>query len=168
MLTEEQKKRREAADAAEAYVVEAINALCRDTNTLSIGNMYSRIDGLLMERRTNRVIGVYEIKCRNISFADVVRKFNCELIVDKHKLESLKAASSVLRCPSYLFTYLMGDGVIYRSPITDEYGDWVCLKREQVTTAPLLLGGDAALKEMSQIKLDGGTVLGTHKQVGTI
>jgi len=168
MLTEEQKKRREAADAAESYVVDSINTHWREVNTLSIGNMYSRVDGLLLERRSNRVMGVYEIKCRNISFSDVVGKYDCELVIDKHKLESLQSVAIALRCPSYLFTYMMGDGVIYRSPITDEYGNWMCVKRQETTVAPLTLGGSAGAKEVFQLMLDGGTVLGTHKQTGKI
>lgn len=168
MLTEEQKKRREAADAAEKYVVDTINKKCREVHTVSIGSHWSKVDGLLMERHTHEIIGVYEIKCRNISFADVVKKYDCELIIDRHKLDALQAVSAAMRVPSYVYTYLMGDGVIYRSPITNEYGDWVCNKRDEQVTAPLNLGGMPGPKEVTQVMLDGGTVLSTHEQLGKL
>lgn len=166
MVTATMEKRQEAALRAEEHVFSVISKTSPLLAYHRFHNPYSRLDGMIINRNEGTIVGVYEIKCRNIKFADVVGNYSCELLIDTHKVESLQTISHSLRVASYLFTYLMGDGVILRIQITNDKGDYVCEKREEVTVATKNLGGVPVEKPVTQIRLDGGTIIATREPLG--
>lgn len=163
-MTDRQQKAKEY----EGEVVKLIKSTHRSWAITEPPDKYAKIDGISYNRLNQQTEAVYEIKCRNASFSDLLTKFNGELIVDTSKLESLQAVSSVLLVPSYIFTYMLSDGFILKTKITDDSGNYVCNKKDAVQNSSAGMNKGNVDKMMSKIKLDGTTILSTTQPVGSI
>lgn len=165
---EEKRKRLAAAKEAESYVCEQLSIIKRSWNIVRPYHRYASLDGVAYCDRTNEMICVFDIKARNTSLVELVTRYGYSMMVDASKIESMKAASRVWRVPGYLYFYLMKDGVIYEQQITDENGDPACRIQAKESYGPKHLGGEGAVKNVAEIRLDGGTILKTDAEKGSI
>jgi hypothetical protein len=95
-------------------------------------------------------------------------KYDGELIIDTQKLEGLQSVSSVLCIPSYVFTYMLHDGFVLKTKITNDKGEYVCNKKDAVQQSSAGIGKGVKDKMMSKVKLDGTEILSTTQPVGSI
>ena len=99
---EEKKQRLAAAKEAESYVCEQLSIIKRSWNIVRPYHRYASLDGVAYCDRTNEMICVFDIKARNTSLVELVTRYGYSMMVESSKIESIKAASSVLRVPGYL------------------------------------------------------------------
>jgi hypothetical protein len=158
--------KRKQMEAAAREVVKVILRSSPNCGWLDAGSSsYSRIDGMLFTGNlSNRqLVALIEIKCRNISIAELFGKYNSELMVDASKVDALKAVSTMLCAPSYLVCYLLKSGTVLKTEIANDKGALVCEKRNEIAAAPSQIGGPVVEKEVSYIKLDGTIILSTQE-----
>ena len=110
-------ERKNKAKEYEGEVVKIIAATHPTWQVFEPSSNYSRVDGIVIDNRTQQLEAVWETKCRNLSLAKVVQYGN-ELMIDYHKLEALEVMSGLLRVEWYLFTYLLQDGVVLKTKIS--------------------------------------------------
>ena len=90
------------------------------------------------------------------------------MLVDASKLESMRIISRMLRIPSYLFSYLLRDGVVLKTKITNDNGQFICDKVDAQQIAPAGLDKENISKKMSKVKIDGTEILSTSQAIGSI
>ncbi len=162
-------ERRQAAAEAEEHVCELIAEARKEWILVRPYNRYAALDGLAYSRDTKKIAAVFEVKCRNMSQAEIANKYEYELMVESHKLQDLQSASKMWGVPSYMYYYLAKDGVVYEVPITNDRGEKICQSAPPTTTAaPKTIDGGIAIKTVSKIKLDGCTYLSTSATKRTI
>ena len=159
--------REQTAKERELHVIQLVKAKGR-CGWASSPSRYANIDGITYIASSGVITAAYEIKCRNLSFPQLIIDYNSELIMDTAKVEALAKVSSVLKVPSYLLYYFLTDGVVIRTPITNDEGVAVCHKKD--TTREISAGMDKAntVRKVSHIKLDGSLILSTEEPKGSI
>ena len=83
-------------------------------------NMDAKVDGIIV--KNNRVSGIFESKCRNLSLMQLVDFGSWLITLDK--IMDGKQLSEMLRVPYIGFLYLIKDKIIMYWKITDKYGDF--------------------------------------------
>lgn len=161
-------ERKEKAKAYEADVVQLVKRKHPHWAIAEPTNNYATVDGIAYHNTNQQLIAVYEIKCRNQSFSDLISKYNSEMLVDASKLESMQVISRMLRIPSYLFSYLLKDGFVLKTKITNDNGLFVCNKVDEQQIAPAGLDKENISKKMSKVKIDGTEILSTSEATGAI
>ena len=160
-------ERKNKAKEYEGEVVKIIAAAHPTWQVFEPSSNYARVDGLVIDNRTQQLEAIWETKCRNISLSKI-QQFGNELVIDYHKLESLQAASRLLCVDGYLFTYLLEDGVILKTKITNDKGEYVCIKRDQEEEGSAGLNRGTIQKKVGYVKIDGSTILSTGQPTGSI
>jgi len=166
-MTEVQQKHQKAKNY-EGEVVKLIRSTHKRWAIAEPPDQYAQIDGISYNALSHQLEAIYEIKCRNASFKDLVTKYEGELIIDTQKIESLQSVSSILRIPSYIFTYMLHDGFILKTKITNDKGAYVCNKKDAIQQSSAGIGKGVTDKMMSKIRLDGTEILSTTQPVGSI
>ncbi len=161
-------ERKEKAKAYEADVVQLVKRKHPQWAVAEPPSDYATIDGIAYHNTNQQLIAIYEIKCRNQSFSDLISKYNSEMLVDASKLESMQVISRMLRIPSYLFSYLLKDGFVLKTKITNDNGLFVCNKIDEQQIAPAGLDKENISKKMSKVKIDGTEILSTSEATGAI
>jgi hypothetical protein len=159
--------RKEKAKEYEGEVVKIIAATHPTWRVYEPASDYSRVDGIAIDNRTQQLIAVWETKCRNKSLYEI-QKYGNELVIDNHKLESLKKSSWLFCVETYLFTYLLRDGLILKTKITNDKGEYVCIKRDADEEGSAGLNRGTIQKTHSYVKIDGSTILSTGQPIGSI
>ncbi len=160
-------ERKNKAKEYEGEVVKIIAATHPTWQVFEPSSNYSRVDGIVIDNRTQQLEAVWETKCRNLSLAKVVQYGN-ELMIDYHKLEALEVMSGLLRVEGYLFTYLLQDGVVLKTKITNDKGEFVCIKRDADEEGSAGLNRGTIQKKVGYVKIDGSTILSTGQPTGSI
>ena len=153
------KHRRDAAYKAEDTVCEYIQRRYADKQVCRSENQYATLDGFLLNTANNSVHSVFEVKARNLSFTSLGERFGYKVMVDRSKLLAMQEASNMWRVPSYLYYYFMPDGLIYEIPITNEKSTKICISATKMKTVPKELQGDMSHRDMTEILMDGGTII---------
>ena len=159
--------RKEKAKEYEGEVVKIIAASHPTWRVYEPASDYSRVDGIAIDNRTQQLIAVWETKCRNKSLYEI-QKYGNELVIDNHKLESLKKSSWLFCVETYLFTYLLRDGLILKTKITNDKGEYVCIKRDADEEGSAGLNRGTIQKKVGYVKIDGSTILSTGQPTGSI
>ena len=150
----------------ESFTQETVRVILRNSpgcSWVDSSGGYARVDGLLVSNR-GELLALYEIKCRNVSVADLFGKFDAELMVDAGKLNSMQSISRMMCARSYLVSYLTPNGVVLQTQITNDSGELVCQNRIESTTAPAGMGRGLVEKEAAYIRLDGTTKILSTKE----
>lgn len=167
MLSTEQVKRREEAAKAEVRIDKLLARYYPEYIISKTPSRYSRVDGFLLDRDTHAPKIIYETKARNQSLSDLVGD-DYSFSIDTAKLLAMQHLSDLLRIEGVIFTYLLGDGVLLRTPVTSRSGGWSCQKKTEEVLAPCNLGGEMIMKSMSTVKLDNSQILITGGSTGSV
>tara|TARA_R100001463_G_scaffold38_3_gene148 strand:+ start:1766 stop:2266 length:501 start_codon:yes stop_codon:yes gene_type:complete len=162
------QQKHQKAKYYEEDVVQLIRSTHKRWAIAEPADKYAKVDGLSYNVLNHQLEAVYEIKCRNAGFKDLMTKYDGELIIDTQKLEGLQSVSSVLCIPSYVFTYMLHDGFVLKTKITNDKGEYVCNKKDAVQQSSAGIGKGVKDKMMSKVKLDGTEILSTTQPVGSI
>ena len=114
------------------------------------------------------ITAAYEIKCRNLSFPQIIVDYQCELMIDHSKIEALSKVSAVLKVPSFVTTYFLVDGVVVSTPITDDRGIVICITRKQDRKVSAGMDKGSTMREVAHIKLDGSRIISTSEPKSSI
>jgi len=157
--------REETAKAHELHVIKILKQRGQ-CEWCSSASQYANIDGLTALRGV--ITAAYEIKCRNLSFPQVIVDYQCELMVDASKIEALSKVSTVLKVPSFITTYFLLDGVVINTPITDDRGIVICTTRNQERNISAGMDKGNTTREVSHIKLDGSRIISTSEPKSSV
>ena len=162
------QERFEKAKEAEKYVEGLIEVHHKDWIIVKSANRYAKIDCIAYDRREKTIKALIEIKCRNQSMTTVSTEFGMHTDIDAAKLQALESISDTMKIPSFLYVYLMKDGVVLEVPITDTYGSRICQVDIKNTAAPSSLNGTLINKDLASISIEGCTIIKIKGEITSV
>lgn len=146
------------ATAQETTLIKALHKHCKDAGidiqfAETDKSQPANLDGVMVV--DGKLVGIYEVKCRDISLDTLVNKYSNEAMITNHKLELAINVSKIMRVPFFFIIYLLHDGVGLYVQVTDERGKVIVEVRTEVTGTPRSINGgwverDNAFIDMSK------------------
>ena len=110
----------------------------------------ARCDGIMVSN--NKLIGVFESKCRNMTLEDLQR-FGSWLVTHE-KISDGQTVSRLLRIQFCGFLYLIPDDMILMWPITDNKGDYNFDFESKKTETQETINGGKVVRKNSFLPFD--------------
>ena len=82
------------------------------------GSKYACYDSIAYDIK-RQVASVIEIKSRNFTFDDLIRRYNAAVMIDRKKFDMLKEMGDGLKAAVDLFTFLIQDKVLLKTQLFD-------------------------------------------------
>jgi hypothetical protein len=151
-------KKGQVALRHESRMLDTINrAMCLKHNNNSFlietdKSSDARIDGMIV--KDNKVSGIFESKCRNMSLSELKRFDSWLITLDK--IMDGKRLSVMLRAPFFGFLYLIKDDMVMFWKITDKFGDFLFDFDVRRTSTRKTINGGTALRTNAYLPFKNG------------
>lgn len=120
-------------------------------------NTDARCDGIIVSHVNDKLIGVFESKCRNMTLAEL-KRFGSWLVTHE-KISDGQTVSRLLRVPFIGFLYLIPDDVILCWPITDKEGDYNFNFESKDTETQETINGGKVVRKNSFLPFDESVLI---------
>lgn len=144
--------------AHEEAVIEMIKKHFPQWGLIRSGNEFACYDSLAYDIN-RKVVSVIEIKARNFSFEELIRRYGASVMIDRNKWDNLKELGDGLKSGVDLFTYLIQDRVLLKTALFDSTGKQTCEASFEKTRSPDSYKGKEVEKDVVKIATNGSTIV---------
>jgi hypothetical protein len=110
------------------------------------------IDGIITKQ--GKVVGLYELKVRDISHHELESTFDNSLLISKNKIETGMRIAQLCSSKFVILLHTLKDARTFIKTITDEKGDLVCSFEEHQTKTKKNIEGGQAIRDNYFIKMN--------------
>lgn len=111
------------------------------------------IDGVITKQ--GKVVGLYELKVRDISHHELESTFDNCLLISKNKIETGMRIAQLCSSKFVILLHTLKDGRTFIKTITDDKGDLVCsFEQNNTKTKRKIYGGGEVVRENYFITMD--------------
>lgn len=111
----------------------------------------AKVDGFFVDMGTDTIVGVYEVKCREMTW-DQLEKYDSWLLT-KRKIEHGRSMSALLRVPYFGLLYLVPDDIVCVWQITNASGKYEFKFKTERTKTRRSVNGGVAFRENAFLEL---------------